>query len=153
QQGKPTSTNPIASIFLDARANISRSHGRNARRGQISGNAGKGLRRRRGIVQDDQGSGNPDTSRPPLPLHRRIHGRRGRGTQTARTLTEARGEGRRKASAQRLLPLTNKKTTGPQELPGPKTKRDLRPRPAVPPARAASLRPGCSKPACPSGLA
>src|SRR5258705_12569118 len=42
------------------------------------------LFRSRGIGQDDQGSGNPDTSRPPLSLHRRIHGRRGRGTQTAR---------------------------------------------------------------------
>jgi len=64
--GKPTSTNPIASIFAWTRGLIFR--------GRMDGTPDvvrfaetleKGLRRRRD-GQDDQGSGNPDTSGPPL---------------------------------------------------------------------------------------
>ena len=76
QQGKPTSTNPIASIYAWTRGL--------QYRGKMDGtpdvvevraDAGKGLRGRGGIRQDDQGSGDPDPSRPSVPDHRSLHGR------------------------------------------------------------------------------
>ena len=68
QQGKPTSTNPIASIYAWTRGLQYRgTHGRHARRGQVRRNTGEGLCRRGRVWQDDEGPGDPHPSRLSLP--------------------------------------------------------------------------------------
>ncbi len=58
QQGKATSTNPIASIFAWTRGlKLSRQARRHARGRRLRRNAGTGLRRDRGIRRHDQGPG------------------------------------------------------------------------------------------------
>ena len=82
QQGKPTSTNPIASIYAWTRGLQFR--------GKMDGtpdvvrfaeNAREGLRRRRRVGQDDQGPGDPHPRRPPVPHDRGLHGCDRRGAQ------------------------------------------------------------------------
>ncbi len=65
QQGKATSTNPIASIFAwTARPDLSRQVRRYARRREVRRDSGTGLHRNSRKRQDDQGSGDPGRSRP-----------------------------------------------------------------------------------------
>ncbi len=79
QQGKPTSTNPIASIFawtsglahrgkLDGTPEVT----------AVRGNAGAGLRRDRGERQDDQGPGAPGRRGHAVPDHGGVPRRAGR---------------------------------------------------------------------------
>ena len=71
QKGRPTSTNPIASIFAWTQGlQVSRHVRRHARRGEVRRGAREGLRRDRRERQDDQGSRDPDRPEPALPEHR-----------------------------------------------------------------------------------
>ena len=75
QQGKPTSTNPIASIYAWTRGlHLSRQLRRHARCRALRGNTRESLRGCGGIRQDDQGSGHPDPRRSPLSHNRSLHG-------------------------------------------------------------------------------
>ena len=77
QQGKPTSTNPIASIYAWTRGLIlPRQDGRHAGRGEVRRDAGEGVRRRGRVGQDDEGPGDPDPAGPPVPHHRGVPRRR-----------------------------------------------------------------------------
>ena len=92
QQGKPTSTNPIASIYawtrgLQVRGKMDGTPGRR----QVRGDAGEGLRRRGRVGPDDQGSGDPHPPRSPVPDHRGLHGRDQRGTEAPDELSPACG--------------------------------------------------------------
>ena len=65
QKGKPTSTNPIASIFAWTQGlQVSRHVRRHARRGEVRRRAREGLRRDRRERQDDQGPRDPDRPEP-----------------------------------------------------------------------------------------
>ena len=75
-----------------------------------------------------------------------------RETQAAHELTQARVTTEEGHHAKTFFRFRGQNQPDPG-FPGAKTRGDLRPRAATPPARAASLRPGCSKPACLSGLA
>ena len=85
QQGKPTSTNPIASIFAWTQALKYRGTlRRHARRGEVRRGAGEGLRRDRRERQDDQGSRAADRHEPALPDHRGVPRRRSTATSRPR---------------------------------------------------------------------
>ena len=84
QQGKPTSTNPIASIYawtrgLHYRGKFDGTPGR----GAVRRDAREGVRRRGRVGPDDQGPGDPDPPRPSVPDHRRVPGRGGRRAEDA----------------------------------------------------------------------
>ena len=88
QQGKPTSTNPIASIYAWTRGlHLPRQDGRHAGRGEVRRDGGEGVRRPGRVRQDDQGPRDPDPGGPSVPDHRRVPRRGGRGAEAADGLT------------------------------------------------------------------
>jgi isocitrate dehydrogenase len=91
QKGRPTSTNPIASIY--AWTQVPRQVRRHARRRGVRRRAGEGLRRDRRVRQDDQGPRGPDRSRPPVADHRAVprRARRRPAGQARRVAAPGRG--------------------------------------------------------------
>ena len=93
QQGKPTSTNPIASIYawtrgLQYRGKMDGTPGRR----EVRRDAGEGVRRRGRVGQDDQGPGDPHPRRSSVPDDRRVHGRDRRGAEAQDELGSPPGE-------------------------------------------------------------